>query len=95
MPNTKSAKKRVRQNEKRRMRNRITKKIVKTYSKRTLKAASEGNFEQADADFRFAVAKLDKAGTRRVLHPNTAARRKSQLARRLNDLKAKAGASAS
>ena len=87
MPNTESAKKRLRQNEKRRLRNRIAKKIIKTYTKRTLKAASEGNFEAAEADFRFTVAKIDKAGVRRVLHPNTAARRKSRLTREYYALK--------
>ena len=81
MPNTESAKKRLRQNEKQRMRNRIAKKVIKTYTKRTLKAASEGNLEAAEADFRHPVAKIDRAGVRRILHPNTAARRKSRLAR--------------
>ncbi|WP_169974286.1 30S ribosomal protein S20 [Tautonia rosea] len=87
MPNTESAKKRLRQNEKRRLRNRIAKKIIKTYTKRTLTAASEGNLEAAEADFRFTIAKLDRAGVRRVLHPNTAARRKSRLTREYNALK--------
>ncbi len=81
MPHTPSAKKRLKQSEKRRMRNRIARKLIKTYSKRAIKAASEGNFAQAEADFRLAFAKLDKAGIRRVLHPNTADRRKSRLAR--------------
>lgn len=81
MPHTKSAKKRLVQSEKRRMRNRIARKVIKTYSKRAIAAASEGRFEQAEADFRFAIAKIDKAGARRILHPNTADRRKSRLAR--------------
>lgn len=81
MPNTKSAYKRLRQSEKRRLRNRIAKKIIRTYSKRSLKAAADGNLEQAVADFRFAVSRIDKAGARRILHPNTAARRKSRLTR--------------
>jgi len=81
MPNTKSAFKRLRQSEKRRLRNRIAKKIIRTYTKRSLKAAAEGNVEQASADFRFAISRIDKAGARRVLHPNTAARRKSKLTR--------------
>ena len=75
------------------MRNRIAKKIIKTYTKRTLKAAQEGNLEAAEADFRFTIAKIDKAGVRRVLHPNTAARRKSKLTRDYHALK-NAGASA-
>ena len=81
MPNTPSAIKRLKQNAKRRMRNRIAKKIIKTYTKRTLAAAAAGEFEKAEADFRTAIAKIAKAGARRILHPNTAARRQSKLAR--------------
>src|SRR4051795_12174501 len=81
MPNTPSAIKRLKQNVKRRMHNRIAKKLIKTYTKRTLAAAAAKEFEKAEADFRVAVKKIDKAGVRRILHPNTAARRKSRLAR--------------
>ncbi len=90
MPSTKSASKRLRQSEKRRLRNRIAKKIIRTYSKRALKAVEEGNLEQAGADFRFAVSRIDKAGARRVLHPNTADRRKSKLTRDYEAAMAKA-----
>jgi small subunit ribosomal protein S20 len=90
MPNTPSAIKRLRQNAKRRMRNRIAKKIIKTYTKRTLAAVAAKNFEKAEADFRAAVAKIDKAGARRILHPNTAARRKSKLTREYRAALAKA-----
>lgn len=92
MPNTKSAAKRLRQNVKRRMRNRIAKKLIKTYTKRALAAAAAGKREQADADFKVAVSKIDKAGARRVLHPNTAARRKSRLTREYQAALASAGA---
>lgn len=81
MPNTPSAIKRLKQSVKRRMHNRIAKKIIKTYVKRTLASVAAKEFEKAEADFRIATAKIDKAGVRRVLHPNTAARRKSKLAR--------------
>jgi small subunit ribosomal protein S20 len=81
MPNTPSAIKRLKQSTKRRMHNRIAKKIIKTLTKRTLANASAGELEKAEADFRETTKKLDKAGVRRVLHPNTAARRKSRLAR--------------
>jgi small subunit ribosomal protein S20 len=63
------------------MHNRITKKVIKTYTKRTLAAVAENELDKAEADFRTTVAKIDKAGARRVLHPNTAARRKSKLTR--------------
>jgi small subunit ribosomal protein S20 len=80
----------MRQSVKRRMHNRITKKVIKTLTKRTLEAAAEQDFAKADTDFRLATAKIDKAGARRVLHPNTAARRKSRLARAYAAAKAKA-----
>jgi small subunit ribosomal protein S20 len=38
-------------------------------------------FDKAEADYRTTVTKIDKAGARRILHPNTAARRKGRLAR--------------
>jgi small subunit ribosomal protein S20 len=81
MPTTPSAIKRLKQNKKRRLHNRITKKIIKTLTKRTMEAVTAKEFEKAEADFRTTTAKIDKAGARRVLHPNTAARRKSKLAR--------------
>ena len=81
MPNSASAIKRLRQSAKRRLHNRITKKIIKTCIKRPLAVGRRRGLEKAEADFRAAIAKIDKAGARRVLHPNTAARRKSKLAR--------------
>jgi small subunit ribosomal protein S20 len=81
MPNSTSAAKRMRQSVKRRMHNRITKKVIKTLTKRTLASVAAKDFEKAAADLKLATAKIDKAGARRVLHPNTAARRKSSLAR--------------
>jgi len=92
MPSTPSAIKRLKQNVKRRMHNRITKKIIRTYTKRTLAAAAAKEFDKAEADFRTTVAKLDKAGVRRVLHPNTAAHRKSKLTRDYHAALAKAKA---
>ena len=92
MPNTPSAIKRLKQNVKRRMRNRIAKKIIRTYTKRMLAAVAAKELEKAEADFRLTTAKIDKAGARRVLHPNTAARRKSKLARDYKAALAKAQA---
>lgn len=94
MPNTPSAIKRLKQSQKRRLRNRIAKKLIKTYSKRALAAATAGQPEQAEQDFRTAIRKIDKAGARRVMHPNTADRRKSKLAREYRGALEK-GASAS
>ena len=94
MPNTPSAIKSLKKSIKRRLHNRITKKIIKTYTKRTLAAAAAKELEKAEADFRVTVAKIDKAGVRRVLHPNTAARRKSKLSRDYRAALAKAQATA-
>jgi small subunit ribosomal protein S20 len=90
MPHTESAKKRLRQNAKRRLNNRVAKKVIKTYSKKALAQALEGNLEQAEKDLRFALSRIDKAGVRRVLHPNTADRRKSRLTREYQAAVAKA-----
>jgi small subunit ribosomal protein S20 len=90
MPNSRSAAKRLRQSTKRRLHNRIAKKVIKTSMKRTIQSLEEKNPEKAEADFRLAVSKIDKAGARRVLHPNTAARRKSKLARAYSAALAKA-----
>jgi small subunit ribosomal protein S20 len=81
MPSSPSAIKRLKQSVKRRMHNRISRKVIKTLVKRTMASVAAKEFDKAQADFRAATAKIDKAGVRRVLHPNTAARRKSKLAR--------------
>jgi len=80
----------MRQSVKRRLHNRVTKKVIKTLSKRTLKSLEEKDFDRALTDIKAASSRIDKAGARRILHPNTAARRKSKLARALNAAQAKA-----
>ncbi len=84
MPHTRSAKKNLRKSEKRRLHNRAVKKTLKTHVKRVLSAAAEGTPEKLREEFKLAVRKLDKAAAKRIIHPNQAARRKSQLARVLN-----------
>jgi small subunit ribosomal protein S20 len=91
MPNSTSAYKRMRQNAKRRKLNRVTKKVIKTLSKRTLASLAAKELDKAATDIKEASSKIDKAGVRRVLHPNTAARRKSKLARAYNAALAKSG----
>lgn len=78
MPHTASAKKRMRQTEKRRLYNRKYKKDVKEAIK-SLDAASKTG--TADAEYKKAIRKLDKAAARGVIHPNKAARKKSQIDR--------------
>jgi small subunit ribosomal protein S20 len=83
MPHTKSAKKSLRQDQKRRDRNRAVKKGLKTEIKKFLTALKSGNADTAKTEFVACIKKLDKAAARRVIHPNAAARKKSQLARQL------------
>jgi len=80
MPNIKSAKKRLRQNLVRRNRNRADKSRVRNSCKKVLKAVHAGNFEEAETLFRDASKLLDQAGAAgRILHKNTASRKKSRL----------------
>jgi small subunit ribosomal protein S20 len=83
MPHTRSAKKNLRKSEKRRMRNRAAKSAIKTQIKRFL-AAVDGPVDKLREEYNLAAKKLDKAAAKRVIHPNLAARKKSQLARALN-----------
>ena len=95
MPHTRSAKKRLRQNEKRRVRNRAAKSAIKTQIKKVLAVAKEGNLEQLRQEYNLAAKRLDKAAAKRVVHPNLAARKKSQLARVVRDKQAGAAPAAS
>jgi small subunit ribosomal protein S20 len=93
MPHTKSAKKRLRQYAKQRTRNRAVKKAVKLQVRAVQQAPKDASADQLREEFRKAVKQLDKAAAKRVIHPNLAARKKSQLARLLNT-KSNPGASA-
>jgi small subunit ribosomal protein S20 len=86
MPNTKSAAKRMRQEQKRRAFNRRTKSIVKTAitkARQAIVIPTVGE-ESADAAVRTALSELDKAAKKGVIHKNNAARRKSRLMKQLN-----------
>jgi small subunit ribosomal protein S20 len=84
MPHTRSAKKSMRKNEKRRLHNRAAKKAIKVQTKKVLALVKAGSADDLRQEVVLAIKKLDKAAARRVLHPNTAARKKSQLARLLH-----------
>lgn len=83
MPNTKSAAKRLRQNIKRRLRNRSIKRSVKTQCHKVITAIAQGNADLARAEFRLAVKKLDQAAAKGVIHRNAAARHKARLASKM------------
>jgi small subunit ribosomal protein S20 len=79
MPNTKSAKKRLKQSIGRRARNRSEKSVLKSLVRKVRTAIAAGQVDQAKADFRLTARKLDKAASVNVIHANAAARVKSRL----------------
>ncbi|MGH7477047.1 MAG: 30S ribosomal protein S20 [Longimicrobiales bacterium] len=83
MPNIKSAKKRMRQAVQRTERNRAQRSRMKTAIKKVMTATSG---DEASAAFRDTAALLDRYASRRLIHPNKANRKKSQLARRVKEL---------
>jgi small subunit ribosomal protein S20 len=85
MPNIRSAKKRVRIEEKRRMRNASVKSTVRTYiTKARTAIAGDADAPETEEAIRAAISNLDRAVTKGVLHPNNAARRKARLMARLH-----------
>ena len=79
MPNTASAKKRLRQNEKIRLRNRSAKSAMRSQIRKVREAVQAGDSEKATAELRLAQKKLDKAASKNLIHKNAAARTKSRL----------------
>ncbi len=87
MPNNASAQKRQRQEQKRRLRNRMVKSVVKTNVTKARQAIASG--VESEAAVRAAVSELDRAAKKGVIHRNNAARRKSRLMKQLNALETK------
>ena len=88
MPNIKSAKKRVSIIEKKTLRNNMIKSEYKSAVKKFEEAISASNIEEAKSLFVIATKKIDQACTKGIIVKNTAARKKSNLAKKLNALKA-------
>ncbi len=86
MANIKSQIKRIRTNEKRRLRNQSVKSELKTLVRKTREAVEAGDKEAAIECLKAASRKLDKAVSKGVIHKNQAAKRKSKLARRVSKL---------
>lgn len=83
------ARKRIRQNEKRRVINRSMKSAFKTHMKTAVTLFQDANISRQDAEKHLAIvnASLDKAAKHHVIHKNKAARLKSKLAMALNKAK--------
>ena len=84
MPNIKSAKKRVKVIEKKTLRNNMIKTSYKTAVKKFEEAINAGNIEEAKVLLSEATKKIDQACTKGVIVKNTAARKKSNMAKKLN-----------
>ena len=86
MPNIKSAKKRVIVTQTKTLRNQMIKSALKTYIKKFEACVESGNREEAVKAFNLTVKKIDQAMAKGILKKNTAARRKSKLALKLNKM---------
>lgn len=83
MANIKSALKRNKQNEKRRILNRVYRGRARTFVKKAQFAIGEGDADAAQAATREAISALDRAAEKGIIHKNNAARRKSRLVKSL------------
>ena len=86
MANTASARKRIRQTEKRTVRNRARRSRVRTFLRKVEQAISGGDKTQAQDAFRAAQPELHRAVTKGVFHRNTVARKLSRLSTRIKAL---------
>ena len=90
MAHSLSAKKRIRQNPKRRARNRARKRLIRTDSKALDDALTAGDAGKASDALRAAVRRIDRVAAKGTLHKNAAGRKKAKLQRKFNALAAKA-----
>lgn len=89
MAHSLSAKKRIKQNAKRKITNRARKSQAKTQIKHFEAALAIGDVEAASQQHRLLARKLDKTAATSTMHKKTAARKKSRLVKKLNQIKAK------
>lgn len=81
-----SGMKRHRQSEKRRLANRARRSTIRTFTKKAVTAAEGGDFESAAKFQKVVQGLVDRAAKVSIYHKNTAARKKSRLARRIGSL---------
>jgi len=87
VPNTKSAKKDLLTSERNHLRNQSVKSRLKTFRGKALTAIKTGAADSEES-VKAALKEFDSAATKGIIHPNTAARRKSRLMKKLNAIKA-------
>jgi small subunit ribosomal protein S20 len=83
---SKSAEKQTRVASRRQQRNKAVRSQVKTNITKAEKLVFNGDIKAAQAAVTEAVSSLDKAAEKKILHPNNAARRKSRLMKKLNEI---------
>ncbi len=88
MAHSLSAKKRIRQTEKHRARNRARKDVLKAQTKTFLAVLAKGDKKAADLELNKTARVLDRLAAKNTIHRNTASRKRSRLAKRLNALAA-------
>ena len=88
MANIASAKKRARQNEKRRLHNKALRSKVRTFIKKVTAAVADGNKDAAIERYREAVPVIDSMAHKGILHDNKAARHKSRLNQHIKRMQA-------
>ena len=86
MANTASAKKRIRQNLKRRTRNQVWRTRARTHIKRARVAMEQDSAEVARTAVHLAISEIDRAASKGVIHKRNASRRKSRLMQQLNKM---------
>lgn len=90
MAHSKQAKKRIRVNERRRLRNRTYRSAARTLMRRAEAAIESGDVDEAQEAVARALKQLDRTAAKGVIHKNTAARQKSRLMNKFNNLQASA-----
>lgn len=88
MANNKSARKRIRVSEQKRVRNRPFRTVARTYVKKAELAIREGDQTLAATAVGVATSMLDRVASKGIIHKNNAARRKSRLMKKFNALSA-------
>ena len=86
MANIKSSLKRIRLQEKFAARNKSKRTLMKTNIKKFDAAVSEGDREKVESAFKVAAKTVDRAATKGLIHKNKAARRKSAMAKKINNM---------
>ena len=87
MPGNPSVMKKHRQSERNRARNRAAKSTIRTFTKKAVVAAEQGDFESAAKFQKVVQGLVDRAAKGSTMHKNGAARRKARLAARIRKMR--------